>query len=304
MSKNQQRKLINCLIEEVQGKTPGTQERQSALTRVVDEILRSRPICRPLQGESLSGVCREIYQATRQRLYHLIDKDIDDYSPEKTPDTKWAKSRMNLAFTQILHNEKQLNRLAVEAQQHPQRSQQRQYLLTELVTIVQKYGKLIRPYQGSFSQEFYEVVYEDAINRTLLYVFQKIDLYDSQRGDFMNWVNFRLGKTFLELQVPNQIQSTTDDIEQLQHTESAPTVFEVITQCIEEDREGIFKKECLRNNQHVNFKTIFVAKRVDGKRWHDISEDLGIPVTTLSSFYWRCIQKFAPTIKQYVQEYA
>lgn len=120
----------------------------------------------------------------------------------------------------------------------------------------------------------------------------------------MNWVNFRLGKIFIEL-VHQTFQMKSTSFKEIEKSEeNIPLLSEIIRQCIEDDPEGIFKTECVENKPHASFQAIFLAKRVDGKSWKEISEELDIPVTTISSFYWRRIQRFAPIIKRYVQEFA
>jgi DNA-directed RNA polymerase specialized sigma24 family protein len=216
---------------------------------------------------------------------------------------------MREAFQDIL-TDNRLKQLALEAKQHPTQTQQRQYLLTELINAIQLSRRLIHPRPGELSRDFYNVIYDDAVNRTLLYVFQKIDLYDPERGNgvFMNWVNFRLDRTLRDIRASYQITQdqpiATEEIEAIGETKDVPTTFEIIMQYIEHDPDKIFKQEVIKKNPNASFQAIFLAKRIQGKSWKEISQDLGIPVTTLSSFYWRCIQRFAPKIRQYVQDCA
>jgi len=307
MSSSQQTELLKQLVVEVQGQLPGDRERQLALARLVDEILRSRKICRPPRGQPLTGVCQEIYEKVREQLLGDVDQDICNYNWQDSL-RSWTSLLLTSSFKQVL-DDARLKRLALEAQQYSPQTQIRQYALTELVNAIQLSGKLIHPPQGNISRELYQLIYDDAVNRTLLYVFQKIDNYDPQRGQgkFMNWVNFRLSKIFIEL-VHQTFQIKSSSLREVEGVEGAetniPLLSEIIRQCIEDDPEGLFKTECVENKPNASFQAIFLAKRVDGKSWKEISEELGIPVTTISSFYWRRIQRFAPIIKKYVQEFA
>ncbi|HEY9651030.1 MAG TPA: hypothetical protein V6C95_10235 [Coleofasciculaceae cyanobacterium] len=292
-------------MEEVQQQLPGTKERQLALRRLVDEMMRSRRICRPLKGQSLLGVLQEIYQEAGEQFLRTIDQNIDDYSPPEFVRNGTA-SLLNRTFKEVLDDDR-LKRLALEAQQSPPQSQQRQYLLTELVNAIQVSNRLIHP-QSNIPRDFYELIYDDAVNRTLLYVFQKIDSYDPERGEgrLMNWVNFRLQMTFRDL-VHQYFKMTSLPLEpeEIKNTEletQPPLLSDMVTECIIEDQDSLFNKECIRNYPYANFQHIFRARRVDYKSWKEISEELNIPVTTLSSFYGRCIEKFAPIIKKYVQD--
>jgi DNA-directed RNA polymerase specialized sigma24 family protein len=305
---SQKTELLNLLLK-VKQTVPGSIERRQTLTKLVDRILRSRPICRPLKDQPLSRACQDIYQAARQQLLGSLYSEIDRYNPEHEPLRQWANLRMREAFQDILTDHR-LKQLALEAKQQSAQTQQRQYLLTELINAIQLSRRLIRPRRGELSRDFYNVIYDDAVNRTLLYVFQKIDLYDPERGNgvFMNWVNFRLDRTLRDIRASYQITQdkpiAIEEIETIGETQDVPTTFEIIMQYIEHDPDKIFKQEVIKKNPNASFQAIFLAKRIQGKSWKEISQDLGIPVTTLSSFYWRCIQRFAPKIRQYVQDCA
>lgn len=305
---SQKTELLNLLLK-VKQTVPGSIERRQTLTKLVDRILRSRPICRPLKDQPLSRACQDIYQAARQQLLGSLYSEIDRYNPENEPLRQWANLRMREAFQDILTDHR-LKQLALEAKQQSAQTQQRQYLLTELINAIQLSRRLIRPRRGELSRDFYNVIYDDAVNRTLLYVFQKIDLYDPERGNgvFMNWVNFRLDRTLRDIRASYQITQdkpiAIEEIETIGETQDVPTTFEIIMQYIEHDPDKIFKQEVIKKNPNASFQAIFLAKRIQGKSWKEISQDLGIPVTTLSSFYWRCIQRFAPKIRQYVQDCA
>ncbi|HBL14342.1 MAG TPA: hypothetical protein DD379_23735 [Cyanobacteria bacterium UBA11162] len=308
MSSHQKIDVLKLILDAKQ-QPFGNEERQKTLEKVVDEMLRSRKICRPLKGQSLSGVCLEIYQEAKKQLLHTIDGDINSYNPRRESVRQWINEQLDSIFKQVL-NDTRLKTLALEAQTHLPRTQQRQYLLTELVNSIQLSGKLFYPPPDKMPRDIYQLIYDDAVNRTLLYVFQKIDLYDPTRGNgkFMTWVNFRLDKIFKEIKLLNQLPKETTINEQtldsLGQPEPSTSVFEILREFIENDPEGLFKNEAIRTHPTANFQAIFLAKRVNGQSWHEISENLGVPMTTLSSFYWRCIQRFAPKIRQYVQECA
>jgi hypothetical protein len=76
---------LKQLVIEAQQHAPQTADRQKVLIQLVDEILRSRKICRPQKGQPLSGVYLEIYQQLQQQLLHNIDQVIDKYNPQRTP---------------------------------------------------------------------------------------------------------------------------------------------------------------------------------------------------------------------------
>lgn len=303
MSANQQSELLQTLVVEVQQQLPESRERQLTLKKLIDEMMRSRRICRPLRGQPLLGILQEIDQEAREQLLLLVDRNIDNYRPQNCV-RNWTTSLLNLAFKQVL-DDVRLKRLALEAQRQPPQSQKRQYLLTELVNAIQLSGKLMHPSQGSISRDVYELIYDDAVNRTMLYIFQKIDSYDPNRGEgrLMNWVNFRLKMNFIELVHQAFNMYPIGELKDTDPGTQPPLLSEILRDCILEDPENIFKNEHIKNHPKASFQFIFLAKRIENKNWQQISKELAIPVTTLSSFYGRCIQRFAPIIKKYVQDY-
>ncbi|MCA1994576.1 MAG: hypothetical protein LDL41_21410, partial [Coleofasciculus sp. S288] len=234
MSTNQKSELLQRLVIEAQQHLTETRERQFALTKLVDEILRSRRICRPLKGQFLSNVLPEIYQEVQQQLLRLVEQSIDNCNPQNSL-RNWATFLLHRAFQHVL-DDKRLKQLALEAQQHPSTSQERQYILTELINAIQLSGKLHCPPQSALPHEVYQLIYDDAVNRTLLYVFQKIDYYDPQRGRgrFMNWVNFRLKMIFIELvnQTFKLSPILCEEMEKQSPEEESPSLSEILSQCI------------------------------------------------------------------------
>lgn len=128
MSSSQQTELLKQLVVAVQGQLPGARERQLALARLVDEIMRSRKICRPPRGQPLTDVCQEIYEEVREQLLRDVDQDIGNYNRQDSL-RSWTNSLLNSAFKQVL-DDPRLKKLALEAQQHPPKTQMRQYALT------------------------------------------------------------------------------------------------------------------------------------------------------------------------------
>jgi DNA-directed RNA polymerase specialized sigma24 family protein len=288
---------LEQLVTEAQRLAPQTEERQLALTQLVNEILRSRKVCRRFGGSSLFGVYQEIYEQVQQQLLSDIGEKINQYNPKKTPLRAWTTSLKNQAFRAIL-NDAQIKKLAIEAQRYPPHTELRQYALGELVEAIRLSGKLGHPHRTSFSARFYDLLYEEAVNKTLIYVCRKIDNYDPERGEkkFMNWVNFRLDRIVIETcrefkELNSSDLPTLTDLEEIVQTKELPSLFEMVRESLEEDAENIFKQAHIRNQPNANFQAIALA-RFSGKIWEDISEEFGIPLPTLSRFFQRCCEKF------------
>ncbi len=296
---------LERLVTEAQQHAPQTEEWQFALTQLVDEILRSRKICRPLKSQPLSSAYQEIYEQARQQLLHDVGKELHHYSLQQTTVRAWANTLRHHAFRKVL-DDAQLKQLAIEAQRHPPYSELRQYALGELVEAIRLSGRLCHPHRDGFSPQFYDLLYDEAVNKTLTYVCRKIDNYDPERGDkkFMNWVNFRLDRVFIETHHEFREPNITDlpslaELEKIVQPEETPSLLEIIRECLEENTENIFKNTYIKNRPDANFKDIALA-RFAGKSWQEISAKLEIPLPTLSSFFQRSCEKFRSKFRQYV----
>jgi DNA-directed RNA polymerase specialized sigma24 family protein len=294
---------LKQLLIQAQQYTPQTEGWQLALTQLVDEILRSRKIARFSIGKPLSGVYQDIYQQVRQQLRHELEWELDKYNPTRIPIRTWVNTLRDRASRKILDDEK-LKKLAIEAQRHPPHTQLRQYALGELVEAIRLSGKLCHPHRTRFSFQFYNLLYEESVNKTLTYVCRKIDTYNPERGQFMTWVNFRLDRVILdscrELREPNitELPSITE-LEKIVQPEEPPSLFERIRESLENDTENIFKQTHIRNRPDANFSVIALA-RFSGKSWEDISNELEIPLPTLSRFFQRSCEKFRSKFRQYL----
>ena len=74
------------------------------------------------------------------------------------------------------------------------------------------------------------------------------------------------------------------------------SAFKKIRRYIEIDPKGNFQQAHIKKYPKVNFQEIAV-KRWSGISWKDISEELNIPVATLSNFYQRTLEKFRDELR-------
>lgn len=303
---------LKQLVQEAQRYPLQSEERQLALTRLVDEILRyafrslrfaeSPKIARPPNGQTLFGIYKDIYEQVRQKLLHNIDEKLNNYNPTRIPVRIWINDLRNRTYQEVL-NDQQLKKLALEAQQHPPLTELRQYALGELVEAIRLSGKLAHPHRERFSPQFYDLIYEEAVNKTLTYICRKINTYDPDRGNrkFMNWVNFRLDRYIIESYhefTDSRLSElpSLSDLEMIAQQEEPPSLFEMVRERIEEDSENVFKQAHIKNRPDANFQAIALA-RFSGKSWDEISAEFKISISTLSVFYQRCCHKFRSQFK-------
>jgi DNA-directed RNA polymerase specialized sigma24 family protein len=196
-----------------------------------------------------------------------------------------------------------LKQLALAAQQHPPLTHGRQLALRQLVNGILQSGRLCRPQQGQYSG-VYQDIYDEALQELLLFVCQNINKYDPERGSVMAWVNTLLARRFFREAIPKVLSQqnfrvmTLSELDNLAAPEETETLTEIFQQCIESDPENLFQKEHIENYPAANFQAL-VKRRIAGQSWKEISADLEIKVSTVSSFYSRCLNKFSSKLKQY-----
>ncbi|MGK7886842.1 MAG: hypothetical protein AB4057_19720 [Crocosphaera sp.] len=224
---------------------------------------------------------------------------------------------------------KTLENLALEAQRYRVGSKERQICLTKLTRgIMQKSNQLRCRNLYNFPPNVYQEVFNEALQQTFLEIFEKIDDYDPNKALVMTWFQFLLDKRFidacdqllkrrritqegtrikvsdlsLDMSIsPSQPSSTpmVDTIEQPPSSSSDYDDWEKLCNLIKKDPTGSFASTHIKNHPEASFQAICL-RRFDQKSWKDISAEWGIPVPTLSRFYQRQIEKFAPIFKEHL----
>jgi len=212
--------------------------------------------------------------------------------------------------------EKQLQQLALEAQQHPQKSRTRRLILTRLVQEIQESGKLSRR-KYNCPQE----VYDEALQELWLYVFRKIDTYQP-KSSVINWVNFILKRRLIDafnkytkkgkeysLDAPRSspsgtvTQSGTTYLDTLAQPEETLLPSQLVRQCLEEDPEGLFASRHVRGYPQANFRIIALL-HLDGNTWREVAVAVGLgekKESTVQGFHRRCCQFFADKFQEYLE---
>lgn len=289
---------LTYLIREVKQHLTDSLEWQECIIQLVDIMLRSRKICRPPKGQSLFGIYKEIYSSVRQQLLQDVGEAVSKYNPQLTTVREWISTLRDNAFKNVL-NDARLKQLAITAQQTQPQTVERIDAIRELVEAIRLSGRLIRPVLTSCPPGSYNLIYEEAVNRTLLYVCQRIENYDPERGKgrFMNWVNCRLKWLFIEVR---QEFPTGNDFPlefDVPQPENQPTLGEKIKQCIAEDAKNIFKKAHIKDHPDANFQAIALAT-ASGKTWAEVAAEFGVNLSAVSSFFYRSCQEFKSEIKE------
>lgn len=213
------------------------------------------------------------------------------------------------------HLDTHLRQLALAAQKQPIGSLARQRALTELISTLLKSHKLSRPRRSQF-RLLYEDIYAEALQRLFAFICVRIDDYNVQKGEVLQWVNFLLSRRFFieasrdylpvvykgmdarsvkRLSIEYLDQSNPVEV----NPQLTPSLSQEVKGCLLEDPEGLFKQAYVTDCPAASFQHIAV-RRLEGYAWQDLSTELDIPVPTLSSFYRRCLARFAPKLKVYL----
>ncbi|WP_139240601.1 hypothetical protein [Geitlerinema sp. PCC 9228] len=230
--------------------------------------------------------------------------------------------------------DEELQQLAIAAQNHPPKSPQRRKYLRHLIEKTQMSGRLRRrfPYQDV---PFAEEIYHEALQDLWTFVSQNIEQYDPQRGPLIRWFNYLLAKRFFPRAISRVIERNQQKIGQLTiYFESLETVSyngednygdelqpskkskrlleaiqknrpllsEMVKECLYVDPDRIFTDKHVKHCPQANFRNIALW-RLEGRKWQEIANELGIQISTLSDFYQRAMPKMSFRIRQYLQNW-
>ncbi len=199
----------------------------------------------------------------------------------------------------------ELNQLAEEAPQYPERSYKRRRTLNLLAIKILQSRKLTRPHNDSLPPAVSEDLYHEALNITVMEICKKIDEYDSTRGDILGWANFLLKRRFIDLvrkwRSHNCRPFNLNDIEHHLGTwDGSHSASEELKQVIEEDPDGVFTRTHIRRNPQATFQFLVLARIWEDRRWQDISTELEVPQATLCEFFQRQLNELKPYLQDYL----
>jgi DNA-directed RNA polymerase specialized sigma24 family protein len=212
----------------------------------------------------------------------------------------------------------QLRQLALEAQQHPAGSKERQIALTKLIDQIYRHNRLTRPHIGDDSiLHLYEDIYSEARLKIVEYICQNIDIYDSQKP-VMAWVNhffkFRFRDVCDRYRRETRIKCLSiDDLEKFEQEESDiyqqnyPQMqmmedTQRLRELIAEDPDRLFRNKTIKNRPDITWQIIALA-RLDDETWETIAQRFHPTksISTLQSFFDRNLRNFSDYIRNKLQ---
>ena len=188
-------------------------------------------------------------------------------------------------------------------------------MLTQFVGTLLASRKLCRPRRGQF-QLLYEDIYAEALQRLFAFVCDRMDDYNPQKGEVLQWANCLLSRRFFieasrdylpvaykGLDVRNVKRLTLEYLDSSNPSELNPQLIPSLSQevkaCLIENPEGMSRAASIVDHPRASFQHIAV-RRLEGYSWQDLAVELGVPVPTLSSFYRRCSARFASKLRAYL----
>ncbi|MEB3295625.1 MAG: hypothetical protein VKJ24_20940 [Synechococcales bacterium] len=198
-----------------------------------------------------------------------------------------------------------LRRLAQQAQQSPSNSSNRRIALNQLIYQIWHSQQLGHPQRYHWPPDTYEDLYNEALQRTLLEVCQKIDNYKPERP-VMAWVNCLLNYNFLavvrEHQHPKIVLKSIKDLDRLvEYSNNCPDSHQILRRFLEEDPENLLKTVHIQGRVDVTFQSLAIARYIEDQSWESLSTRLGISIQTLCSFFNRQLRKLTPYFQRHLQ---
>ncbi|WP_375480132.1 sigma-70 family RNA polymerase sigma factor [uncultured Nostoc sp.] len=206
--------------------------------------------------------------------------------------------------------DEQLRRLVTEACRHERGSPQRQKLLTQIIRLTaSRLWRETTPY------------YQDALQQTWLYFCRNVcegltgQTYDPSYGSVITWLNAYLKRRLQDFYlnqnreqattVPLRIRQSTsggtsetiDPVDNLSASPQAPPILEDLEIWAKTDSDGELRGTYIKGRPDVNCQVLILKRLPPEVSWKDLSEEFGLSIPTLSSFYQRqCLprlRKFA-----------
>jgi hypothetical protein len=206
-----------------------------------------------------------------------------------------------------------LNQLIAKACSCPPGSLQRQKYLAQIIRLIMKSGRLWKentPY------------YDDALQQTWLYFCRNIcegvtgQAYDPTYGSVITWLNAYLKRRLQDfylneyrqqaVTVPLEVHraasddnnKTLEELDNLAATPQALPILENLEMWAKADADGELRGTHIKGRPDVNCQVLILKRLPPEVSWKELSEELGLSVPTLSSFYQRqCL----PRLRKFVE---
>jgi hypothetical protein len=224
---------------------------------------------------------------------------------EKRYVSVWVSSNTKYSFllrkkVGMSEPDEQLRRLVEEACQHPPGSVLRQRKLTQIIRLTS--NKLWRENTA---------YYQDALQQTWVFFCQNVcegktgQCYNPKLGSVATWLNYYLKRRLQDFYIAEQKKQATqlagnlqrsrsgeigdliDPIDNLPASPDVPPILDEVRTWAESDPEGELSQIHIEGHPHVTCQMLILRRLPPETAWKSLSEEFGLTVSTLSSFYQR-----------------
>ena len=283
-----------------QNTLPNSPARRQLITELLQTLEQWPNLVKPRQRDSFIAC----YNVAKQTVHADLFKHIEQ--------RRFTKQDICQKLT-IELTDPYLKELVLSAQNTPPNTVQRSIHINELLRVIDRSGRL--PFRASQLTMTNDEIRAEAKQRLYQYIYKNIGAYDPGRAPVMGWISYILQKRYYLEAINNlwnyrprgmdadtQILSLDqlDNVWPIQDKRNQPSKTELLRQLIDDDVDGTYKKEHIKDHPEANFRFI-ALKRIDGFKWQEISAELArIPIPTLNAFYLRCLRKFAPDFRDHL----
>ncbi|MBE9096501.1 hypothetical protein [Tychonema sp. LEGE 07203] len=204
-----------------------------------------------------------------------------------------------------------LKQLAIAAKHYPAKTLGRQQAVTKFIMEVETYKIVKCPQNKKFPPQVYREICAESRQIFMLRICREIHNYRPE-NKVSQWLNFLMNKCFQEAtpKVISRRELSTvyygdmelifNQMEKQQLQNESYQIGLALLDMIADDPDDVFQSEVMKKYPHVNFKLLLVKKIIEDESLQDISNELGVGVSSLSSFYQRSLEKFAPRFREYL----
>ena len=203
-----------------------------------------------------------------------------------------------------------LKQLAIAAKNHPPKTVERRKAVTKLYMEIERYRIIKCPKNHNFTPEIYQEICNEAKQDLMLRICKEVHNYRPEKN-VSQWVNFLMTKCFQEV-TPKVIgvkdrkriyYKNMDSFVNKLDAQTAHNFCQIevaLIALIKEDPDDCFKTEVSQKYPHINFQLLLFKRVIEDASWQQISAELGVSVSNLSSFYRRSLEKFTPRFREYL----
>ncbi|MBW4520362.1 MAG: sigma-70 family RNA polymerase sigma factor [Scytolyngbya sp. HA4215-MV1] len=196
--------------------------------------------------------------------------------------------------------DEQLRHLVEEACKHPPGSLLRQRKLTQIIRLTS--SRLWRENTA---------YYQDALQQTWVFFCQNVcegktgECYNPSRGSIATWLNYYLKRRLQDFYIAEQKQQVKradglvqrsrsgeigdliDPVDNLPASPDVPPILDEVKLWAESDPQGSLRQIHIEGHPQVNCQTLILRRLPPETGWKELSQEFGLSVSTLSSFYQR-----------------